>query len=136
MSTLNEDKENEIDEEIEEDVEKEKSKGKEKITEEPLDKIKGENNPNPKQKIYKAKDKASYDKHIHRIFFQVHDKVWQFNSRLCGKVRSRWDDPYTVVKVFDNGAIIILDPKTGQSFTVNGQRSPRGDTTEAARSWL
>ncbi|MQM18277.1 hypothetical protein Taro_051265 [Colocasia esculenta] len=62
---------------------------------------------------------------IHRKNFQVHDKVWLFNSRLSvfsGKLKSRWDGPYTVVKAYDNGAVIILDPKTGQSFTVNGQR--------------
>ncbi|MQM05242.1 hypothetical protein Taro_038050 [Colocasia esculenta] len=77
--------------------------------------FKGENNPKPKPKIYKAKDKAFHDKHIHRKFFQVHDKAsW--------KLKSRWDGPYTVVKACDNGAVIILDPKTGHSFTVNGQR--------------
>ncbi|MQL83077.1 hypothetical protein Taro_015560 [Colocasia esculenta] len=78
-----------------------------------------------KAKIYKAKAKAFHDKHIHRNFFQVHDKVWLFHSRLRlfpGKLKSRWDGPYTVVKAYDNGAVIILDPKTGQSFTVNGQR--------------
>ena len=76
-------------------------------------------------KIYKAKAKACHDKHIHRKTFQVHDKVWLFNSRLRlfpGKLKSRWDGPYMVVKVYDNGAVVILDPKTGQSSTVNGQR--------------
>ncbi|MQM19976.1 hypothetical protein Taro_052990 [Colocasia esculenta] len=81
----------------------------------------GENNPKPKPKIYKAKDKAFHDKHIHRKIFQVHNKVWLFNSRLRENLKSRWDDPYTVVKACDNGAVIILDPKTGHLFTVNGQ---------------
>ena len=57
--------------------------------------------------------------------FQVHDKVWLFNSRLRlfpGKLKFLWDSPYTVLKACDNGAVVILDPKTGQSFTVNGQR--------------
>ncbi|MQL73387.1 hypothetical protein Taro_005741 [Colocasia esculenta] len=42
---------------------------------------------------------------------------------LRGKLKSRWDGPYTVVKAYDNGVVIILDQKTGYSFTVNGQRS-------------
>ncbi|MQL97175.1 hypothetical protein Taro_029862 [Colocasia esculenta] len=78
----------------------------------------------PNTKIYKAKAKTFHDKHIHRKNFQVHDKVWLY-SRLRlfpGKLKSRWDGPYTVVKVCDNGVVIILDPKTGQSFTINGQR--------------
>ncbi|MQL76546.1 hypothetical protein Taro_008941, partial [Colocasia esculenta] len=56
----------------------------------------------PKPKIYKAKTKTFHDKHIHRKFFQVHDKVWLFNSRLRGKLKSRWDAPYTIVKAYDN----------------------------------
>ncbi|MQM23381.1 hypothetical protein Taro_056445 [Colocasia esculenta] len=43
--------------------------------------------------------------------------------RLRGNLKSRWDGPYTVVKACHNGAVIILDPKTGHLFTVNGQRS-------------
>ena len=42
--------------------------------------------------IYKAKNKAYYDKHINRRSFHVHDKVWLYNSRLKlfpGKLRSR-----------------------------------------------
>ncbi|MQL99411.1 hypothetical protein Taro_032136 [Colocasia esculenta] len=63
---------------------------------------------------------------IHRNFFQVHDKVWLFNSRLSmfsEKLKSRWDGPYIVVRSYDNGAVIILDPKNRQSLTVNGRRS-------------
>ncbi|MQM03794.1 hypothetical protein Taro_036578 [Colocasia esculenta] len=101
--------------------------------------FKEENNPKPKPKIYKAKDKAFHDKHIHRKIFQVHDKVWLFNSRLRGNLMFRWDGPYTVVKVCDNGDVIILDKKIGYSFTVNGQRlkhffeSPSSMLLEAAR---
>ncbi|MQM03560.1 hypothetical protein Taro_036345 [Colocasia esculenta] len=57
----------------------------------------------------------------------MHDKVWLFNSRLRGNLKSRWDGPYTVVKACDNGAIIILDQKIGYSFTVIGQRLIRTD---------
>ncbi|MQL69214.1 hypothetical protein Taro_001497 [Colocasia esculenta] len=85
----------------------------------------GENGAYESSKIYKAKTKTFHERHIHRNFFEVHDKVWLFNSRLrlfSGKLKSRQDGLYSVVKTCDNGAIMILDPKTGQSFTVKGQR--------------
>ena len=75
--------------------------------------------------IYKAKNKAFHDKHINRKIFHVHDKVWLYNSRLKlfpGKLRSRWDGPYEILKVFDNGPVLILDPKTKNSFKVDGHR--------------
>ncbi|MQL91528.1 hypothetical protein Taro_024146 [Colocasia esculenta] len=78
----------------------------------------GENNPKPKPKIYKAKDEAFHDKHIHRKNFQVHDKVWLFNSRLRGKLKSRWDGPYIVVKACDNG-LSQMKPNGVRLKTVN-----------------
>ena len=75
--------------------------------------------------IYKAKNKAFHDKHINKKTFHVHDKVWLYNSRLKlfpGKLRSRWDGPYEILQVYDNGAVLILDPKTKNSFKVNGHR--------------
>ena len=75
--------------------------------------------------IYKAKNKAYHDKHINRRSFHVHDKVWLYNSRLrlfSGKLRSRWDGPYEILEVYDNGSVLILDPKTQNSFKVNGHR--------------
>ena len=75
--------------------------------------------------IYKAKNKAYHDKHINRRSFHVHDKVWLYNSRLKlfpGKLRSRWDGPYEILEVYDNGSVLILDPKTQKSFKVNGHR--------------
>ena len=53
--------------------------------------------------IYKAKNKAFDDKHINRKTFNVHDKVWLYNSNLelfSGKLRSRWDGPYEVLEAF------------------------------------
>ena len=76
-------------------------------------------------KIYKAKNKAFHDKHINRKTFQVHDKVWLYNFCLKlfpGKLRSRWDGPYEILEVFDNGSVLILDPKTKNSFKVNRHR--------------
>ncbi|MBY3555987.1 transposase family protein, partial [Modestobacter lapidis] len=76
-------------------------------------------------KIYKEKMKMFHDKHISRKTFEPNQKVWLFNSRLRlfpGKLRSRWDGPYVVSKVYPNGAVEILDPHVGTLFTVNGQR--------------
>ena len=70
--------------------------------------------------IYKAKNKAFHEKHINRKTFHVHDKVWLYNSRLKlfpRKLRSRWDGPYEILAVFDNGSVLILDPKTKNSKT-------------------
>ena len=76
--------------------------------------------------IYNAKNKAFHDKHINRKTFHVHDKVWHYNSRFKlfrGKLRSRWDGLYEILEVFDNGSVLIFDPKTKNSFKVNGHRS-------------
>ena len=75
--------------------------------------------------IYKAKNKAIHDKYINWKILNVHDKVWLYNSRLklfSGNLRSRWDGPYEVLEVFQNGSALILDPKTNKSFKVNGHR--------------
>ena len=75
--------------------------------------------------IYKEKTKAFHDRHIRRRSFQIGDKVWLYNSRLKlfpGKLHSRWDGPYMVLEFFNDGAVLISDPKTGRQFKVNGHR--------------
>ena len=75
--------------------------------------------------IYKEKTKAFHDRNIRRRTFDVNEKVWLYNSRLklfLGKLRSRWDDPYVVVELFDNGSVLTFDPKSGKKFKVNGHR--------------
>ena len=75
--------------------------------------------------IYKAKNKAFPDKHINMKTFHVHEKVWLYNSLLKlfpRKLRSRWDGPYEVFEAFDNGSVLILDPKNKNSFKVNEYR--------------
>ncbi|CAA7392222.1 unnamed protein product [Spirodela intermedia] len=45
--------------------------------------------------------------------------VWLYNSRLklfLEKLKSRWDGPYLVIKVFDYGAVLIADLKTSKNF--------------------
>ncbi|XP_077222173.1 uncharacterized protein LOC143856016 [Tasmannia lanceolata] len=76
-------------------------------------------------RIYKAKTKAFHDKHILRKSFKEGEKVLIYNSRLHifpGKLRSRWDGPYIVHKVFSHGAVDVLNPRNGEIFKVNGQR--------------
>ena len=75
--------------------------------------------------IYKEKTKAFHDRNIRRRTFNVNEKVWLYNSRLKlfpGKLRSRWDGPYVVVESFDNGSVLISDPKSGKQFKVNVHR--------------
>ena len=76
-------------------------------------------------RIYKAKIKNFHDKIILRKTFEVNQKVYLYNSRLCkhpGKLRSRWDGPYIVKHVSEHGAIELEDPRVGCTFKVNGQR--------------
>ena len=75
--------------------------------------------------IYKEKTKVFHDRNIGRRTFHINEKVWLYNSRLKlfrGKLRSRWDGPYVVVESFDNGSLLIFDPKSRKQFKVNGHR--------------
>ena len=62
--------------------------------------------------IYKDKMKRFHDQNIKRRTFHEGQKVWLFNSRLklfLGKLRSRWDGPFLVKKIYENGSILIQD---------------------------
>ena len=54
----------------------------------------------------------------------IGDKVLLFNSRVKlfrkGKLRSKWDGPYTVIEVAPHGAVTIKD-NSGNIHKVNGQ---------------
>ncbi|CAM9001201.1 unnamed protein product [Rhodiola kirilowii] len=41
---------------------------------------------------------------------------------MPGKLRSRWTCPYTIMKVFNHGALELENPANGDRFKVNGQR--------------
>ena len=52
-------------------------------------------------------------------------KVLLFNSRLKlfpGKLKTRWSGPYEVVKVLPYGTLELRQPRTQETFKVNGQR--------------
>ena len=76
-------------------------------------------------RISKARTKAYHDKHIVPKTFEPNQKVLLYNSRLklfAGKLKSKWNGPYIVKNVYPHGAIEIVNPKSGESFKVNGQR--------------
>jgi len=74
-------------------------------------------------KIYKEKTKKWHDKRIKHKEFKPGDEVLLFNSRVKlfghGKLRSKWEGPYTVVHVASHGAITLQDDG-GRTFKVNG----------------
>ena len=39
-----------------------------------------------------------------------------------GKLKPRWDGPFTVREVFNHGAIVVENPGDGRILKVNGQR--------------
>jgi hypothetical protein len=75
--------------------------------------------------MYKEKTKRWHDKRIKKKSFKSGDKVLIFNSRFklfChGKLRSKWDDPFTVLNFASHGAVTQQD-SDGNTFKVNGQR--------------
>ena len=76
-------------------------------------------------KIYKEKTKKWHDKRIKQKEFKPGDKVLLSNSRVKlfghGKLRSKWEGPYTVVNVASHGAITLQDDR-GRTFKVNDHR--------------
>ncbi|XP_059434319.1 uncharacterized protein LOC132167378 [Corylus avellana] len=75
--------------------------------------------------IYKEKTQSFHDCQILPKTFVLEQKVWLFNSKLQlfpGKLRSRWDSPFTVMLASPHGTVELRDPKNGTLFKVNGQR--------------
>jgi hypothetical protein len=76
-------------------------------------------------RMYKEKTKRWHDKRIKKKSFKPGDMVLLFNSRFKlfghGKLRSKWDDPFTVLNSASHGAVTLQD-SDGNTFKVNGQR--------------
>ena len=69
--------------------------------------------------------KKFHEKHLNRKPFFLGKKVWLYNSRLKlfpGKLKSKWDGPMVVIEIFENGAVLIENPRNQIQFKVNGQR--------------
>ena len=74
-------------------------------------------------RIYKEKTKKWHDQNILRREFKARDQVLLFNSKLklfLGKLRSKWNGPYTVVASTTFGAV-TLKTNAREEFKVNGQ---------------
>lgn len=68
-------------------------------------------------RIDKVKQKSFHDRYISQKNVYIHQKVWSYNSKLkifLGKLRSRWDDPYTILNLYDYGVVLIVEPKQGE----------------------
>ncbi|XP_016450455.1 uncharacterized protein LOC107775250 [Nicotiana tabacum] len=76
-------------------------------------------------RLYKERMKRLHDKNIVERNFNPGDMVLLYNSRLrlfSGKLKSRWSEPFRVVKVCPSGAVEISLEKDSHTFRVNGQR--------------
>ena len=75
-------------------------------------------------RIYKDRTKKWHDQRILRREFKAGDQVLLFNSRLRlfpGKLKSKWNGPYTVVSSTNFGAV-TLKTNNHEEFKVIGQR--------------
>ena len=76
-------------------------------------------------KLYKERSKRWHDHRIQQKEFKEGDKVLLFNYRVKlfgeGKLRSKWQGPYTIINTSPHDAITIQDDD-GNIFKVNGQR--------------
>ena len=73
----------------------------------------------------KKYNKASHDSKISKKQFQTNDEVLRFTLRLhkCpAKPESKWDGPFRVLKVNENGSIMIEKNNGANPITVNGHR--------------
>ncbi|CAJ2654820.1 unnamed protein product [Trifolium pratense] len=76
-------------------------------------------------KLYKEKVKSYHDKRLLNKNFRPGQMVLLFNSRLKlfpGKLKSKWSGPFKVHEVKPYGAVVLEDPATNETWTVNGQR--------------
>ena len=76
-------------------------------------------------RIAKDKFKKWHDQLIARKNFKQGDQVLLYESKLHlfpGKLKSRWTGPFTILEVFSNGSVDLLNSKENRVFKVNGQR--------------
>ncbi|RZB98950.1 hypothetical protein D0Y65_021713 [Glycine soja] len=76
-------------------------------------------------KLYKQKVKIYHDKKLPKRNFQPGQQALLFNSRLrlfLGKLKSKWSGPFIIQEAMPHGAVILEDPTTKRTWTVNGSR--------------
>ncbi|EPS64203.1 hypothetical protein M569_10578 [Genlisea aurea] len=77
--------------------------------------------------IYKEKTKAIHDAALRKHDLKVGDMVLLFNSRFKlfpGKLKTKWEGPYRITKIYASGAYVISDPVRGE-LKVNKHRLKR-----------
>ena len=75
--------------------------------------------------MYKDKTKAFHDNQILIKEFLPGQKVLFFNSRLRlfpGKLKSRWNGPYRVSKIYPHGDVDIINEQSRNTLKVNGHK--------------
>ncbi|XP_058781524.1 uncharacterized protein LOC131655719 [Vicia villosa] len=76
-------------------------------------------------KIYKEKVKGYHDKKIVEKDLKEGQMVLLYNSRLKlfpGKLKSKWSGPLRIKEVKNYGVVVLENPATKETWTVNGQR--------------
>ena len=84
--------------------------------------------------------KRWHDKRLKKKEFKPGDKVLLFNSRVMlfghGKLRSKWERPYKVIRTLSHGAVTLQNDE-GTLFKVNGQHlEVFHDTQLQKKSWI
>ncbi|MQL75221.1 hypothetical protein Taro_007589 [Colocasia esculenta] len=142
MSTLHEDKENEIksgiEEESEENVEKEKSKGKAKMIEEPLNKTKMNEDPScyiprvpfPEALKPKSKNKPTGNEELLELFKQVHINILLLDAIKHGNVEKVPDHCPMPQDAAVTGKLLSSSPASGKEPRASSEKpsSPPGTT--------
>ena len=75
-------------------------------------------------RISKDKLKKWHDQLIARKNFKQGDQVLLYDSKFHlfpGKLKSRWTGPFTILEVYSNGSVDLLNSKENRVFKVNGQ---------------
>jgi hypothetical protein len=84
----------------------------------------GVNEHTTMRRFIKKRTKRWHDKRIKKKSYTPGDKVLLFNSRVKlfghGKLRSKWEGPFTVVATSSHG-VVTLQNDEGTLFKVNGQ---------------
>jgi len=76
-------------------------------------------------KLYMQRVKIYHDKKLPKRVFQPDQRVLLFNPRLRlfpGKLKSKWTGPFIINEVMPHGAMILEDPTTKRTWTVNDNR--------------
>ena len=72
---------------------------------------------------YKERMKLFHDKSIVRKNFEKNQQVLLYDlglHKFLGKLKTRWDGPFSVREGFNHEAVVVEDPRDGRILKVNG----------------